>query len=206
MCCNKYSCESYGTAVVDPDPDLGRFSRNNPCSRLSELVCVIQAAGNPGRYQNTDWASAFTSQLLEYDYWVTEVEGEVPDTLRGTLFRNGPGRCDTLSLAAMSICFTCALLLLLYAVLTSWHRTFTCLLASCVAPPILGLPYLLLLFVLSTTEDARCHVKWSTSALVLPPFYPAGSSALQPYHACVLHSQAFRSVNHGHFVSDYLAD
>lgn len=114
---------------------LGRFSRNNPCSRLSELVCIIQAAGNPGRYQNTDWASAFTSQLLEYDYWVTEVEGEVPDTLRGTLFRNGPGRCDTLSTAVISFRFTCALLVFLYAVLTSWHcighmHTFTCLLRS----------------------------------------------------------------------------
>lgn len=53
---------------------------------------VLQAAGDPGRYQNTDWAAAFTSQLQEYDYWVTEVEGTVPDTLRGTLFRNGPGR------------------------------------------------------------------------------------------------------------------
>ncbi len=29
----------------------------------------------------------------EYDYWVpqADVEGEVPSTLRGTLFRNGPG-------------------------------------------------------------------------------------------------------------------
>ncbi|KAL0046710.1 hypothetical protein WJX82_008018 [Trebouxia sp. C0006] len=52
------------------------------------------AAGDPGKYQNTDWASAFTSQLHEYDYWVTDVEGVVPDTLRGTLFRNGPGRFE----------------------------------------------------------------------------------------------------------------
>ncbi|DBA67834.1 TPA: hypothetical protein ACH3X2_014183 [Trebouxia sp. C0005] len=52
------------------------------------------AAGDPGKYQNTDWASAFTSQLQEYDYWVTDVEGVVPDTLRGTLFRNGPGRFE----------------------------------------------------------------------------------------------------------------
>ena len=52
----------------------------------------VQAAGDPGRYQNSDWASAFTTQFKEYDYWVTEVEGSVPETLRGTLFRNGPGR------------------------------------------------------------------------------------------------------------------
>ena len=53
---------------------------------------ALQAAGDPGRYQNSDWASAFTSQLREYDYWATKVEGTIPDTLRGTLFRNGPGR------------------------------------------------------------------------------------------------------------------
>lgn len=60
---------------------------------LSSYSCrALQAAGDPGRYQNSDWASAFTSQLREYDYWATKVEGTIPDTLRGTLFRNGPGR------------------------------------------------------------------------------------------------------------------
>ncbi|KAL3146000.1 hypothetical protein ABBQ38_015360 [Trebouxia sp. C0009 RCD-2024] len=52
------------------------------------------AAGYPGRYQNTDWAAAFTSQFQEYDYWTTKVEGRIPETLRGTLFRNGPGRFE----------------------------------------------------------------------------------------------------------------
>ena len=64
-----------------------------------------QAAGDPGKYQNTDWASAFTSQLHEYDYWVTDVEGVVPDTLRGTLFRNGPGRFEHLSSHSHVLCF-----------------------------------------------------------------------------------------------------
>ena len=72
------------------------------------LLCRSQAAGDPGKYQNTDWASAFTSQLQEYDYWVTDVEGVVPDTLRGTLFRNGPGRFENLSHHSHVLCFhTC---------------------------------------------------------------------------------------------------
>ncbi len=28
----------------------------------------------------------------EYSYWIEELEGEVPSNLRGTFFRNGPGR------------------------------------------------------------------------------------------------------------------
>ena len=84
-------CKIYGAAYVYTytQVDLSKgFIRTSVRS---------QAAGDPGKYQNTDWASAFTSQLQEYDYWVTDVEGVVPDTLRGTLFRNGPGRFENLS-------------------------------------------------------------------------------------------------------------
>ena len=28
----------------------------------------------------------------EYDYWIGETEGELPPDLKGTFFRNGPGR------------------------------------------------------------------------------------------------------------------
>ena len=42
-------------------------------------------------FQPRDWAAAFTSQTGEFEYWVDEVEGRVPEHLRGTLFRNGPG-------------------------------------------------------------------------------------------------------------------
>lgn len=54
---------------------------------------ITQVLTNP-QYQNSDWAAAFTSQFDEYEYYVTEIEGEVPATLRGTLFRNGPGRFE----------------------------------------------------------------------------------------------------------------
>lgn len=41
--------------------------------------------------RSQDFAGAFQSQPEEYDYWIEEIEGVVPETLRGTLFRNGPG-------------------------------------------------------------------------------------------------------------------
>jgi all-trans-8'-apo-beta-carotenal 15,15'-oxygenase len=45
--------------------------------------------------QKTAWAGAFRSQLQEFDYEITEIEGEIPDGLKGsTLFRNGPGRFE----------------------------------------------------------------------------------------------------------------
>ena len=28
----------------------------------------------------------------EHDYWIDEVEGDLPEDLQGTFFRNGPGR------------------------------------------------------------------------------------------------------------------
>ena len=45
--------------------------------------------------QKTAWAGAFRSQLQEFDYEITEIEGTIPDGLRGsTLFRNGPARFE----------------------------------------------------------------------------------------------------------------
>ena len=56
---------------------------------------LLQAGGDSGTYQSSDFAAAFTSQPKEYEYWITEIEGQVPESLRGTLFRNGPGRLAT---------------------------------------------------------------------------------------------------------------
>lgn len=53
---------------------------------------MLQAGGNSGKFHSSDFAAAFISQPNEYDYWITEIEGEVPKALRGTLFRNGPAR------------------------------------------------------------------------------------------------------------------
>lgn len=38
------------------------------------------------------WSAGFASLAEEHDYSVDEIDGRVPDTLRGTLFRNGAGR------------------------------------------------------------------------------------------------------------------
>lgn len=42
-------------------------------------------------YNNQDWQKGYESQPNEYDYWVDDIEGEIPKELEGTLFRNGPG-------------------------------------------------------------------------------------------------------------------
>lgn len=41
-----------------------------------------------------DWRGGYRSQPEEFDYWIDDVEGEIPAGLEGTLFRNGPGLLD----------------------------------------------------------------------------------------------------------------
>ncbi len=45
-------------------------------------------------YDQEQWQQGYTSQTKEYDYWIDEIEGEIPAQLEGTLFRNGPGLLD----------------------------------------------------------------------------------------------------------------
>ncbi|NER46021.1 MAG: Apocarotenoid-15,15'-oxygenase [Symploca sp. SIO1A3] len=42
-------------------------------------------------YNEKDWQKGYRSLNNEYDYWIDEIEGEIPPQLQGTLFRNGPG-------------------------------------------------------------------------------------------------------------------
>ncbi len=42
-------------------------------------------------FERNDWKRGYLSQPNEYDYWIDDVEGEIPAALQGTLFRNGPG-------------------------------------------------------------------------------------------------------------------
>lgn len=49
-------------------------------------------AAADGASQDRPWAAGFRSLEEELDYAVAEVEGRVPETLRGTLYRNGSGR------------------------------------------------------------------------------------------------------------------
>ncbi len=45
-------------------------------------------------YNLDQWRQGYRSQKTEYDYQITEIEGEIPPGLTGTLFRNGPGLLD----------------------------------------------------------------------------------------------------------------
>ncbi|KAK9823367.1 hypothetical protein WJX72_002263 [[Myrmecia] bisecta] len=65
----------------------------------SELGSASVAASGPltqmpPGFRNDDWAAAFQSQPSEYSYWIDEIEGTIPEGLRGTLFRNGPGNFE----------------------------------------------------------------------------------------------------------------
>ncbi|MEN8446882.1 MAG: carotenoid oxygenase family protein, partial [Cyanobacteria bacterium J06555_13] len=55
-----------------------------------------QGEGEPLKQLQKDaWAGAFRSQLQEFDYEITDIEGTIPEGLRGsTLFRNGPSRFE----------------------------------------------------------------------------------------------------------------
>ena len=45
-------------------------------------------------YTRQDWQKGYESLKQELDYWIDDVEGEIPPELNGTLFRNGPGLLD----------------------------------------------------------------------------------------------------------------
>lgn len=45
-------------------------------------------------YERNGWKKGYESQPNEYDYWIDDIEGEIPAALQGTLFRNGPGLLD----------------------------------------------------------------------------------------------------------------
>ena len=45
-------------------------------------------------YSLSEWKKGYDSQPHEDDYEITEIEGQIPAELSGTLFRNGPGLLD----------------------------------------------------------------------------------------------------------------
>ncbi|WP_017314235.1 carotenoid oxygenase family protein [Mastigocladopsis repens] len=45
-------------------------------------------------YIRGDWQKGYESLTEEFDYWIDDVEGQIPPELHGTLFRNGPGLLD----------------------------------------------------------------------------------------------------------------
>ena len=49
---------------------------------------------NKSTYNLEQWKRGYDSQPNEYDYEITDIEGEIPTELLGTLYRNGPGLLD----------------------------------------------------------------------------------------------------------------
>lgn len=45
-------------------------------------------------YDTKKWQRGYESLNQEFDYWIDDIEGEIPADLEGTLFRNGPGLLD----------------------------------------------------------------------------------------------------------------
>lgn len=42
-------------------------------------------------YERGDWQKGYESLPQELDYWIDDIEGQIPPELHGTLFRNGSG-------------------------------------------------------------------------------------------------------------------
>lgn len=45
-------------------------------------------------YTREHWREGYQSLKEEFDYWIDNIEGEIPPELNGTLFKNGPGLLD----------------------------------------------------------------------------------------------------------------
>jgi all-trans-8'-apo-beta-carotenal 15,15'-oxygenase len=61
---------------------------------LAEMTTGCLPATGP-RYNRADWASSFRNVDVELDgVMLTAARGEIPAELRGTLYRNGPGRLE----------------------------------------------------------------------------------------------------------------
>lgn len=58
----------------------------------------MQTLSSPSRdqpcYTREDWQRGYQSQPQESTYWITDIQGQIPPDLQGTLFRNGPGLLD----------------------------------------------------------------------------------------------------------------
>jgi all-trans-8'-apo-beta-carotenal 15,15'-oxygenase len=57
-------------------------------------MTAISPLPTPKSYQRDQWLQGYNSQPQEHDYWIENIEGQIPPQLTGTLFRNGPGLLD----------------------------------------------------------------------------------------------------------------
>jgi all-trans-8'-apo-beta-carotenal 15,15'-oxygenase len=54
----------------------------------------MQTIENKSSFKLQDWQKGYQSLTQEYEYWIDDVEGQIPPELTGTIFRNGPGLLD----------------------------------------------------------------------------------------------------------------
>mgnify|MGYP001810622640 CR=1 FL=1 len=59
----------------------------------NNTTLINQPNVNP-TYSRSDWAKGHQSLYDEHDYWIDDIEGQIPPELQGTFFRNGPGLLD----------------------------------------------------------------------------------------------------------------
>ncbi|MGL5079124.1 MAG: carotenoid oxygenase family protein, partial [Waterburya sp.] len=58
------------------------------------MTNTISPTASNQSYNNEEWRRGYDSQPHEYEYQITDIEGQIPTELSGTLFRNGPGLLD----------------------------------------------------------------------------------------------------------------
>jgi all-trans-8'-apo-beta-carotenal 15,15'-oxygenase len=61
---------------------------------MPELQSNLSKNTNLLPYNLDEWRGGYRSQQQEYDYWIEDIDGEIPPELEGTLFRNGPALLD----------------------------------------------------------------------------------------------------------------
>ncbi|CAD5929359.1 Apocarotenoid-15,15'-oxygenase [Planktothrix tepida] len=61
---------------------------------MQNLISTSSNSSDSLSYDLQAWQKGYLSQPNEYDYWIDDIEGEIPPELEGTLYRNGPGLLD----------------------------------------------------------------------------------------------------------------
>jgi all-trans-8'-apo-beta-carotenal 15,15'-oxygenase len=66
-----------------------------PAAREADAATAATSTASPDRFERADWVSAYRNVSVELDDLpLTVARGEISAALRGTLYRNGPGRLE----------------------------------------------------------------------------------------------------------------
>ena len=87
----------FSTLTEPSSQDLSQIL-SSPPHQVKAFTRVSHRSTNPssGEYDFNQWSKAFRSQLNEFDYIIEphDIEGKIPISLRGTLFRSMPARFE----------------------------------------------------------------------------------------------------------------